>query len=591
MFFLTAHGPDSRQRLRHALEPGRLYVLGRDAETDLPIPWDPHISRHHLRLSAAAEHIQIEKLPAAANPLFYDGVATEQLQATGGERFVIGCTTFQIDGNEQSIPSPSAPPIEEVTFEPHELHKVRIRDADKRIDVLARLGEVIRGSRDDTALYQHLTNLLLAGVPHAEAVAIVGFEGRGDQQVLHWDRRRQTAGEFRPSGRLVHDTAVRRRSVLHVWESSGSARQDYTAVAGFDWAFCTPVLDAPSPTWGLYVAGRLDRPVIGGQPAGAGQIHLQADVKFTEIVTEIISSVRKSNKLEQQKAALRQFFAPPILSALGDDLNTSLLEPRECDVTVLFCDLRGFSKQSEESAGDLIGLLDRVSSALEVMTHHILEHGGVTGDFQGDATLGFWGWPFASKAAPLNACRAALGIRREFAETIGRKDHPLANFQMGIGIAHGPAVAGKIGTSEQVKVTVFGPVVNLASRLESLTKQLRVPIVLDEATAGIVAEQLSPAEGRLRRLAKILPYGLENPLIVSELLPPNDQYPELNDEHVRLYEQGVDHFISGNWEEAHRCLHGVPAGDRAQDFLGMIIAQHSRVAPSDWDGIVRLAAK
>ena len=123
----------------------------------------------------------------------------------------------------------------------------------------------------------------------------------------------------------------------------------------------------------------------------------------------------------------------------------------------MFCDLRGFSQRLENEAGDLIGLLERVSRALGVMTHHILENSGVTGDFQGDATLGFWGWPFPSPDAAVNACRAALGIRAAFAKAAATKNHPLADFEMGIGIAHGRAVAGKIGTAEQVKVTVFGP--------------------------------------------------------------------------------------------------------------------------------------
>src|SRR5690606_9010063 len=124
---------------------------------------------------------------------------------------------------------------------------------------------------------------------------------------------------------------------------------------------------------------------------------------------------QRLNHVERKLSGLRQFFAPPVLAALGGlsgvgDLNTDLLKPRECDVTVMFCDLRGFSQKAEESAGDLLGLLNRVSGALEVMTEQILRHGGVTGDFQGDATLGFWGWPFASQDAPLDACRAALGI-------------------------------------------------------------------------------------------------------------------------------------------------------------------------------------
>jgi adenylate cyclase len=286
---------------------------------------------------------------------------------------------------------------------------------------------------------------------------------------------------------------------------------------------------------------------------------------------------------------LRQFFAPPILAALGDDLDTALLEPRECDVTVLFCDLRGFSQKAEASAGDLRGLLDRVSRALGVMTSQILKQGGVTGDFQGDAAMGFWGWPFASPEAPIAACRAALGIRAAFGETFGRPDHPLGSFEVGIGVAHGRAVAGKIGTAEQVKVTVFGPVVNLASRLEGMTKQLRVPIVLDEATAAIVNSRMDRKEGRTRRLARVLPYGTETPVLVSELLPPERDEPEMTDELLSLYDQAVDHFIAGRWNDAYRLLHRMPASDRAQDFPGVLIAQHNRIPPSDWDGTVRLA--
>jgi adenylate cyclase len=258
---------------------------------------------------------------------------------------------------------------------------------------------------------------------------------------------------------------------------------------------------------------------------------------------------------------------------------------------VLFCDLRGFSRKAEELAGDLAGLLDRVSAALEIMTREILARSGVTGDFLGDASLGFWGWPFHSEEAPLNACRAALAIRRAFAETAQIAGHPLQNFTVGVGVAHGRAMAGKIGTRDRVTVTVFGPVVNLASRLEGMTKQLNVPILLDEATAAIVRAKLGEHEGRTRRLGRILPYGMEKPLMVSELLPPVSEFPELTDEHLRTYETGVEQFVAGRWEEAYRCLHAMPPTDRAQDFLTLRIAQNNRSAPRDWDGIIRLPSK
>ena len=133
----------------------------------------------------------------------------------------------------------------------------------------------------------------------------------------------------------------------------------------------------------------------------------------------------------------------------------------------------------------------------------------------------------------------------------------------------------KIGTAEQVKVTVFGPVVNLASRLESMTKQLRVPILLDEATASLVRPKLNPEEGRLRRLATLLPYGMETPVAVSELLPPASDFPELTDAHIQSYERGVESFIAGYWDEAYRCLHAMPPSDR---FAGPLAARRPNPA-------------
>ena len=592
MLELIVEGPEPGQTLQRELTSGRVYELGRSPTADIPVTWDRYISRKHIRLTPSGDLVVLEQFPNTSNPIFYSGSRVHECRVKSGERFVIGSTSFRVVSYQTEQNSPSDRSIEEVTFDRKELHNTRFRDANKRIDVLAHLPKVISGAGTESELHQRLANLILAGVEHADAAAIVEQEEDGTVNILHWERRRETAGAFLPSARLVRDALrKRRRSVLHVWETLNRSTEDYTEVAEFDWAFCTPIPDPVGNSQGLYVAGRLDHPAISGKLDSKENILLQADVKFTEIVAEIISSVQLSNRLERQQSGFRQFFAPPILQAIGEDLDTDLLVPRECDVTVLFCDLRGFSQTAEESSDDLIGLLDRVSRALGVMTQQILKHGGVTGDFQGDAALGFWGWPLSSENAVLDACKAALGIRAAFRETRDRKDHPLANFEMGIGIAHGRAVAGKIGTSEQVKVTVFGPVVNLASRLESMTKQLRVPILIDAATAQTVQARLDPTDGRLRRLAKVLPYGFETPLIVSELLPPESEYSELTDEHLADYEKAVDHFIAGEWKEAYKYLHQIPEGDRAQDFLGILIAQHNRLAPPNWDGVVRLPGK
>lgn len=590
MLELVANGSGTQQRLAQSLKPEQTYILGRDRSTDISVPWDSRISRRHVRLTAHADELEVERLAEAANPLFVHGEQTERTRIPVGGHFVVGETMFQVIRSEAPTTISGRQPAREYTFDQEQLQKVRYQDADKRINVLANIPEVIWGARTETELFDRVSKLLLAGISTSEAVAIVEVPDEGSPRLRHWERRHEAHGEFRPSNRLATD-AVRnkQRTVLQVWDADSMGSEKYTAVAEFDWAFCTPVKVSSGNALGLYITGKLGLPFLNGRGPAADGSYLQADVKFTELVAEIIAAVRRVNVLERERAGFRQFFAPTVLSALED--NPELLEPRETDVTALFCDLRGFSRKAEEAGEDLIGLLNRVSTALEIMTEHIHEYGGVTADFLGDAALGFWGWPIASPEAPLDACRAALGIRAAFDKIRTDKGHPLANFSMGIGIAHGRAVAGKIGTRDQVKVTVFGPVVNLASRLESMTKQLRVPIVMDEITAQMVREHMDPSVGRVRKLATIMPYGMERPVRVSELVPPLSASPDLTDELLALYDHGVECFEKGEWEEAHRCFHKMPESDRAQDFPAIRIAQHNRIAPPDWDGIVRLASK
>src|SRR5438874_13640333 len=104
---------------------------------------------------------------------------------------------------------------------------------------------------------------------------------------------------------------------------------------------------------------------------------------------------RSLGVLQRKQAILSQFFPQAVLNALEIRGAAEVLAPKLTDVSVLFCDLRGFSHAAEQDAGDLMGLLQRVSKALGVMNHHILDQDGVVGDFQGDAAMGFWGWPLA----------------------------------------------------------------------------------------------------------------------------------------------------------------------------------------------------
>ncbi len=408
-------------------------------------------------------------------------------------------------------------------------------------------------------------------------------QDRPPVRILHWDQRLVVGSDFQPSQGLILQSLRQRQSVLHVWRGAETMSPDsFTESENYDWAFCTPVLGKASSGWALYVAGRFNVEHVG-LPRSSDPTDLREDVKFTELVAAMLSSLRQMRLLEHRHATLSQFFSPVVLETLAVEDPEVVLAPRETEVSVLFCDLRGFSRESERHADRLLGLLQRVSKALGVMTRYIREQGGVVGDFQGDAAMGFWGWPLQQKDAVLRTCRAALAIRAEFEAEAG--------FHAGIGVATGRAVAGKIGTIDQVKVTVFGPVVNLASRLESMTKILRAPILLDEATANAVRRQVPRDVARVRRLAVVKPYGLDSSLEVSELLPPQAQYPVLTDEHLACYEMALDKFLSRNWAAAFELLHRIPSEDEVKDFLTVYIAEHNRRVPLNWDGVIPLESK
>ncbi len=589
---LIAQGADPRHRWRRALIAHVPMVVGRSGG-NWDTPWDPQISRRHAQLVWANGELRVTKLPAARNPIYYRGEQKDSFVLQTGAHFVIGGTSFALSDERVNVTIDSPVGANERAYSPAFLHSLNYRDADHRIEVLSRLPDVIAGAATDGELSIRLISLIMSGIPRATAVAIVAADSDDPTEirVLHWDRRSNQEGEFAPSGRLICNAVASGKSVVSIWDrQQRRTSATFDASENVDWAFCTPVLGRACRGWAIYVTGQFNaRAHVPGVPRTPEELH--DELKFAELAATTLHNLRDVRLLEQQQASLRPFFSPVVLEALARQDPGEVLAPRQANVSVLFCDLRGFSRRSERDADDLLGLLNRVSRALGVMTHYILEEGGVVGDFHGDAAMGFWGWPIEEPRTIERTCRAALSIRNEFATAAQRDDHPLTDFRVGIGLATGPAVAGKIGTVDQVKVTVFGPVVNLASRLETMTKVLRAPVLIDEETARRVREEVSPATARVRRVARVRPYGMDTAVEVSELLPPAAQFPQLSDAHIAAYETALDALLDRDWETAFQWLHKVPAEDRVKDYLTVFIAQHNRMPPANWDGVIPIETK
>jgi adenylate cyclase len=439
--------------------------------------------------------------------------------------------------------------------------------------------------------------LLLGAIPAAQAVAVALCDGTQSEdasraeslpepRMMRCEVRENFRGRFRPSRRLITKALKRHESVLQIWGQDESSGQ-FTMSEGLVWAFVAPVPGDSCRGWCLYVSGK---------GAGDGSVpvtkdHLTGDLRFTELVAQFLGSTRQIRLLQEQKTQLSAFFSPKVIDNIIGTRSQSALTPAACDITVLFCDVRGFSQKSEELHGNLPRLLERVDKALGVMTSGILDRDGAVADFQGDAALGFWGWPVPLEDGPIAACRAGLAITAEFHRAAEDPTSLLNGFSIGIGIAHGHALAGRIGTAQQAKVGVFGPVANRGSRLEGMTKQFGVSICIDETTAQFVKRCLPSSEGRLRQLARVYPKGMDTPLMVHALIPPAGDGSTLTDEMLAHHEAAVAAICEGRWSEAHVLLGRLPGDDGPAEFLRSYLTEQHLTPPPHWDGAIPLKFK
>jgi PAS domain S-box-containing protein len=200
--------------------------------------------------------------------------------------------------------------------------------------------------------------------------------------------------------------------------------------------------------------------------------------------------VREQNEeLERLNHEIKDLFGRYVSGEVRDAIlaGQDMLGGREMEVSVLFCDLRDFTALSSTmSAHDLVDLLNRYFTT---MVAAITEQRGVVDKFIGDAVMAVFGAPQKDESHALHAVLAARGMMRRLRDfNIEQKKRGMPELRIGIGIASGKVVAGNLGSELRKSYTVVGDTVNLASRIESLTKNL-APVLLNEEAAKMVRMQ------------------------------------------------------------------------------------------------------
>jgi adenylate cyclase len=233
--------------------------------------------------------------------------------------------------------------------------------------------------------------------------------------------------------------------------------------------------------------------IVAGMWWGAGRLVLVPAVSALILVWTYFFLGALQNYLSERKSRLAteqmfsRFVNPHVVKELVTN-GTLLREGESREITVLFSDIRGFTTLSENrTPQEVVQLLNRYFT---LQVEVVFRHGGALDKFIGDCIMAFWGAPLDDPQHARNAVSAALEmaeVLHKFKVELGRED---ADFDVGIGIHSGPAVVGLIGSDQRREYTAIGDTVNLASRIEGLTKGVS-RILVSEATMKLCGSSFS----------------------------------------------------------------------------------------------------
>ena len=208
--------------------------------------------------------------------------------------------------------------------------------------------------------------------------------------------------------------------------------------------------------------------------------------RCAQLVSRGATEAREAERTRQRLGA---YVSTELLDhVLGDGYK---LGGKRQSVVVLFSDLRGFTQYSESREPE--GLVEELNQYFDAMLTPIQAHGGVVDKFMGDAIMAVWGVPEGQPDDSIRALRAAKGMNAALVEhNEARAQAGLPALRHGIGLHLGEVVAGDIGTPTRRQYTVVGDPVNIASRLEAMTKELDTPLIVSRSVVD--AAQASGGE-------------------------------------------------------------------------------------------------
>ncbi len=276
-----------------------------------------------------------------------------------------------------------------------------------------------------------------------------------------------------------------------------------------------------------------------------------------------------------------QYVPPDLVKVMSKDPERFTMEGESRELTILFSDIRSFTTLCEGL--DPRALSKLMNLYLTAMTESIYQHLGTIDKYIGDAIMAFWGAPLSDSEHARHALTTALSMQERLVDLNQQfEENGWPPIQIGIGLNTGLVSVGNMGSSYRIAYTVMGDAVNLASRLESLTKQYGVGILVGENVIRTLPDHTFMELDRVRVKGKDEPVAIYQPLGITQQLPSS-----LLQQRVQFL-QALDDYRQQSWDTAEskiRSWMAVSENDKlGQLYLDRIHQFREMPPPELWDG-------
>jgi adenylate cyclase len=332
---------------------------------------------------------------------------------------------------------------------------------------------------------------------------------------------------------------------------------------------------------GFVLAGRIAGPLgkITRQLVRIGAFDLDPEPAPRSAVREVIELSRAVERMRASLSSFSRYVPVDLVRELVRAGGVAETGGQRRTVTVLFCDLAGFTAFAEKT--DPESAVDALTSYFERFGEAIDSHGGVIDKFLGDGVMALFDAPRPIQDAAACACRAALDGRG--AAALGQP-----GLAVRVGIFSGEALVGNIGTSSRFAYTAIGDCVNLAARLESLNKAYGTGILAGASVRGAAGD----SEFLWRIIDHAAVAGRDEPLEIHELLARRAGASPALVHRAETYEAAFAAYLAKNLEEARSLLESIAADDPpARTLLDRIASMLENPDHPAWQGTFRHTKK